>query len=129
MLSNTPMSSALMIFVIILVTITLFSLIQNVINSYHIKKACENMELYGGAIPAALVIKYIKKVPKILKNKSVQIKTLLSSLTDHQLKIISEILEVDFNKLITYKNNSIDFVDNTNNVVNKSDVVKRMLKN
>lgn len=89
------------------------------VKSYYIKKACRNMELYGGAIPATLVIKYIKKFPEILKNKSTQIKQLLDSLTDHQLKVIAEILEIDFNKLKTYKNNSINVVNSTSNVVNK----------
>ena len=124
MLSNILISKALMIFIVILVTIALFSLIQLMIKSYHIKKACENMELYGGAIPATLVIKYIKKLPKILKNKSVQIKQLLNSLTDYQLNVISEILEVDFNQLKVYKNNSInavnkgvDMVNNTNKLL------------
>ena len=114
-------SKASMIFIVILVTVALFSLIQHMIKSYRIKKACENMELYGGAIPATLVIKYIKKIPEILKNKSVQIKQLLSSLTDHQLKVISEILEVDFNQLKAYKNNSINIVNKGVTIANNSD--------
>ena len=72
---------------------------------------------------ATLVIKYIKKFPEILKNKSAQIKQLLDSLTDHQLKVVVEILEIDFNKLKTYKNNSINAVNSTSNVVNKGVVM------
>lgn len=47
-------SKALTIFIIIIVTIAVFSLVQCMINSYYIKKACMNMELYGGVIPAML---------------------------------------------------------------------------
>lgn len=74
-------------------------------------------------MPTTLVIKYIKKFPEILKNKSAQIKQLLDSLTDHQLKVVAEILEIDFNKLKTYKNNSISAVNSTSNVVNKGVVM------
>ena len=74
-------------------------------------------------MPTTLVIKYIKKFPEILKNKSAQIKQLLDSLTDHQLKVVAEMLEIDFNKLKTYKNNSINAINSTSNVVNKGVVM------
>lgn len=109
MLSNVCTSKVLTIFIIIIVTIAVFSLVQCMIKSYCIKKACKSVELYGGgAIPTALAIKYIKKFPKILKNKSAQIKQLLDSLTDNQLNIVAEILEIDFNKLKSYKNNVVN---------------------
>ena len=106
MISSESTSKMLTIFIIILVIIALFSLIQCMIKSYYIKKEYEEMEFYGGAIPATLAIKYAKKLPKILKNKTGQIKQLLGSLTDYQLQKIPEILEVDVNKLEMYKNNA-----------------------
>ena len=48
MISSESISNILTIFITILVTIALFSLIQCMIKSYYIKKEYEEIELYGG---------------------------------------------------------------------------------
>lgn len=65
-----------------------------------------------------MLMKLTKKIPSILINKSDQIKELLNSFTDQQLLTISDIFEIDVNKLKEYRQYSSNIANEVNDISN-----------